>query len=103
MTVQGARRTEAAVAPDLAQQLLLVEAARRVGSKRAQQRELLRRQLDPLSAQRDVARRRVDLQLADPQRARPRPRDAAPQQRTQPQQQLRIAEWLDDIVVAAAL
>ena len=57
-------------APDVAQQLLLGEHACRLARERAQQRELLRRQLDlALAASRTSRDDRVDPKLADLKRA----------------------------------
>src|SRR2546423_520145 len=57
--------TDRAKAPDLAQQLLLREDAARLGGELQQQLVLLRRQVDPLAADRDAAGRPVDLERAD--------------------------------------
>src|ERR671929_1171348 len=52
--VQGARLADRAEAPDLAQQLFLREDAARLRCELEQQLVLLRRQVDPLAADRDA-------------------------------------------------
>ena len=60
MGVEGARPGLGAKAPDVAQELVLREDARRVGGELLQEQELLARQVDGLTAQGDRARDPVD-------------------------------------------
>ena len=66
--VERARAAGRAEAPDVAQQLVLGEDPRRLRRQRPQQLELLVRELDLATGDRDLAGRRVDGQRPDPQR-----------------------------------
>ena len=101
--VERAGRSERPEAPHLAQQLLLREHARRCRGERPQQRELLRRQRDPVPAQRRRPCHGVDLEFTDAQQPAMQPRARAPQHGRDPQPQLVVRERLRHVVVDAAL
>jgi hypothetical protein len=56
-------------APHVTQKFILAEHPRRIRGEDAQQRELFFRELDVAVADLDLAARRVDQELADPDRA----------------------------------
>ena len=101
--VERPRRAHRPEPPDVAEQLLLREHACRRRRQRAQQRELLLGQLDAPPAQPHLARRRVDLEVADAQPPERLARLHPPQDRRHAPSQLGIGERLRDEVVGAAL
>jgi hypothetical protein len=103
VAVERARRPERPEPPDVPQQLRLRPDPRRLPRQSPQQRELLLRQRHPHAAQADLARDRVELQVADPQPPLRRTLARTPQQRHDPQPQLAVGERLRQEVVAAAL
>src|SRR5919204_5230696 len=100
--VQGPRLAERAEAPDLAQELLLREDAVRLRGELQEQLVLLRRQVDPLAADRDAAGRPVDLERADAHEVRDDWR-RPPQDGSDAGQQLVVEERPAEEVVGASL
>src|SRR6187397_1192214 len=82
---------------------VLGEHSRGVRRQRAQQRELLLRELDPLPAQARLARGWIDLQLAHPQAAEPRAAVGAVQERPDASAKLGIAERLGQRIIVRAV
>src|SRR6266849_3258709 len=84
------RRYVAAVAPDVAQQLLAREHALRIGRELQQQRVLLRREDDVDTARHDAPCGAVDHELTEVEQLRPR--WPPPKHRTDPRDELFIRE-----------
>ena len=91
--IQRPGAPQRAIAPDVAEQLLLGEDPGRVGCQRPQQRELLVGELDPAIADLDPPPGGVDQDLADPAGSMATVA-APPQDRDDPRSQLRIVDRL---------
>ena len=77
MRVERPRARERAIAPDVAEQLVLREDALRLGRERREQLELLAGEMDRLAANGDDAGGQVDREVADLEPLLRRRRDAA--------------------------
>ena len=98
MRLERPRRHVRAVAPHLAQQPLAREDALRILGELDEQRPLLRGEHDLAAAREHAPRGAVDRQLAEIELLLPR--RPAPQQRTDPRDELLVRERLRQIVVA---
>jgi hypothetical protein len=93
MRIEGARAPERAKAPDVSEQLLLLEDALRIPGERDEELVLLDGELHRLPADRDRARSEVDLEVPHRQARVPRPVRAA-EDSTHPREQLVVDERL---------
>src|SRR4051795_11798258 len=98
--LDGVRRRERVVAPDLLEQALAGHDDPLVAHQELEQLELALRELDVAVAARDLVRVGVELQVGADQRSGSARRPAA-QQRAQAREQLLAVERLDEVVVGA--
>jgi Zn-finger domain-containing protein len=90
-TAAGAHELET---PDVSEQLFLGEHADWLRRKRAEKRELLRRELYPRSVERNLSRHRIDAKLTNLEDALITPAAGAPQDGADARNELRIVKRL---------